>query len=44
MIPASEEVPTGVVLGQPQPQAKGQVIPIVFGPGLVGPGNVLGQP
>jgi len=42
-VPAQAQVVPGVAPGQPQPQAQGQVIPIVPVPGQVTPGVVPGQ-
>jgi len=41
---AQAQVIPGVVPGQPQPEAQGQVVPIVPAPGQVAPGVVPGQP
>jgi len=44
MVPAPGQVAPGVVLGQPQPQAQGQILPVVPGQGPVAPGVAPGQP
>jgi len=43
-VPAQAQVVPGVAPGQPQPQAQGQVVPVVPVPGQVAPGVVPGQP
>jgi len=43
-VAAQAQVASGVVLGQPQTQAQGQVLPLVPAPGQVPPGVIPGQP
>jgi len=41
---APGQVAAGVIPSQRQPQAEGQVVPVVPAPGQVGPGVIPGQP